>query len=58
MKKSLAVLAMSVAALGAATLVAQSRDEARQAVIARGKSLELPTKYVPASVMQGTLSGL
>jgi CubicO group peptidase (beta-lactamase class C family) len=28
-------------------MVAQSREEARQALIARGRSLELPTAYVP-----------
>ena len=33
--------------LSAGLLGAQSRDAARAAVIARGKSLELPTKYVP-----------
>ena len=44
------VLALSVSALVAAvsaSLVAQDREAARQALIARGKSLELPTTYVP-----------
>mgnify|MGYP003348816246 CR=1 FL=1 len=38
-----------IIAIGAVTaaLTAQSREEARQALIARGKSLELPTTYVP-----------
>ncbi|MEQ1908611.1 MAG: serine hydrolase [Vicinamibacterales bacterium] len=34
-------------ALSAGALVAQSRDEARQALIARGQSLDLKTPYVP-----------
>jgi CubicO group peptidase (beta-lactamase class C family) len=33
--------------LAAVSLAAQDPDAARRAVIARGKSLELPTKYVP-----------
>ncbi|MFN8579439.1 MAG: hypothetical protein U0163_00470, partial [Gemmatimonadaceae bacterium] len=33
--------------VSAGLLGAQSREAARAAVIARGKSLELPTKYVP-----------
>src|SRR5262245_10680614 len=41
------VCAVSAVALASAALVAQDRNAARQALIARGKSLELPTKYVP-----------
>lgn len=47
MLKTLAALAVTLAVAGAVHLTAQNREEARQALIARGKSLELPTKYVP-----------
>ena len=43
-KTSVVIAALALSATG---LVAQSRNEARLAVIARGKSLELNTPYVP-----------
>ena len=47
-KTSLVVMVTAVVALSAGAVLAQrGNDEARQALIARGKSLELPTKYVP-----------
>jgi CubicO group peptidase (beta-lactamase class C family) len=45
MTKPSAVLV--AAALSATALVAQSQNDVRQALIARGKSLELNTRYVP-----------
>ena len=41
------VVVVAGLALSAGALVAQSRDEARQALIARGQSLDLKTPYVP-----------
>lgn len=46
-KTSVAVVGVVLAGVMSAALVAQDREAARQALIARGKSLELPTKYVP-----------
>jgi CubicO group peptidase (beta-lactamase class C family) len=46
-KTSIGVLAGVCAVVMCVGLVAQDRQAARQALIARGKSLELPTKYVP-----------
>ncbi len=46
-KTSTAVVGVVLAGVMSAALVAQDRQAARQALIARGKSLELPTKYVP-----------
>src|SRR5262245_40865988 len=47
-KTSIAVAVTAAVALSASALLAQrGNDEARQALIARGKSLELPTRYVP-----------
>ncbi len=47
-KTSLAVSVAALVALSASALVAQrGNNEAREALIARAKSLELPTKYVP-----------
>src|SRR5215510_174128 len=47
-KTSLVVTVTAAVVLSASALLAQrGNDEARQALIARGKSLELPTKYVP-----------
>src|SRR5262245_62867839 len=48
LKRSLVVTVTAAVVLSASALLAQrGNDEARQALIARGKSLELPTKYVP-----------
>ena len=41
------VVVIAGLALSAGALVAQNREDARQALIARGKSLELKTPYVP-----------
>ncbi len=41
------VVVVAGLALSVGALVAQSRDEARQALIARGQSLDLKTPYVP-----------
>jgi hypothetical protein len=46
-KTSVAVVGVALAGVLSAGLVAQDREAARQALIARGKSLELPTTYVP-----------
>ncbi len=46
-KSSVVVVGVALAAVMSAALVAQDRQAARQALIARGKSLELPTPYVP-----------
>src|SRR3954464_2121921 len=46
-KTPFAVVGVALAVVMSAALVAQDREAARQALIARGKSLELPTKYVP-----------
>ena len=47
-KTSLVVVVTAAVGCSASALLAQrGNDEARQALIARGKSLELPTKYVP-----------
>ena len=47
-KTSLAVSVAALVALSESALVAQrGNSEAREALIARAKSLELPTKYVP-----------
>ncbi|MEQ1730590.1 MAG: serine hydrolase, partial [Vicinamibacterales bacterium] len=46
-KTSVAVVGVVLAGVMSAALVAQDRQAARQALIARGRSLELPTKYVP-----------
>jgi CubicO group peptidase (beta-lactamase class C family) len=47
MKRTTAAFGVFVAGVFAAGLVAQDRAALTKAVIARGKSLELPTKYVP-----------
>ena len=46
-KTAVAVVGVVLAGVMSAALVAQDREAARQALIARGKSLELPTTYVP-----------
>ena len=46
-KTFVAVVGVVLAGVMSAALVAQDREAARLALIARGKSLELPTKYVP-----------
>ena len=46
-KTSVAVVGVVLAGVMSAALVAQDREAARLALIARGKSLELPTTYVP-----------
>ena len=46
-KTPFAVVGVALAVVMSAALVAQDREAARQALIARGKSLELPTTYVP-----------
>src|SRR5262245_341969 len=48
LKRPLVVTVTAAVVLSASALLAQREiDEARQALIARGKSLELPTKYGP-----------
>jgi len=44
---AVSILGLTLAASGALLAQVQDRNALRQAVIARGKSLELPTKYVP-----------
>ncbi|MGE3957092.1 MAG: serine hydrolase domain-containing protein [Vicinamibacterales bacterium] len=44
---AIALIGVSVAGVLSAALVAQDREALRRSVIARGKSLELPTTYVP-----------
>ena len=44
---AVSILGLTLATSAAILAQVQDRDALRQAVIARGKSLELPTKYVP-----------
>src|SRR5678810_1294111 len=44
---AVSILGLTLATSAALLAQVQDRDALRQAVIARGKSLELPTKYVP-----------